>query len=105
MKKPVVIAVAICIAVTAYAFGQNNKKPNIKPCCCEHVQQIAEDLRWIRQHMAKPYKAPQDIKLNMPDFKAPEVSSPKYDIKNPGPAKVPAPPKQAPKTPLKYFER
>ncbi len=96
MKKIVPMIVLILIAVTAYAYGQVNRKP-LKNCCCEHTQQIAEDLRWIRQTMSKPYKAPPDIK-GIGEFKdpgkvkVPEMKNPKIpDLpKGPGLPKVPA---------------
>jgi hypothetical protein len=90
MKKIIVTTAVCCSIFAAFVAGQNNtKEKHIENCCCKHMQQIAEDLHWIRESMSKPYVHPEiplfehpdppkdPGKLNVTPFKIPDIDSPK----------------------------
>jgi hypothetical protein len=90
MKKIIVTTAVCCSIFAAFVTGQNQtKEKHIENCCCKHTQQIAEDLRWIREKMSKPYihpeiplpklpSLPEDPgKLNVTPLKIPDIDSPK----------------------------
>jgi hypothetical protein len=88
MKKFIVTTAVCCSIFAAFVAGQSQtKEKHIEPCCCKHMQQIAEDLHWIREQLSKPYKAPPDVidpgplkdpgKLNVTPLKIPDIDSPK----------------------------
>jgi hypothetical protein len=64
MKNSIAPAVVCCFIFAAYVLGQANQKP-VEPCCCKHLQQIADDLHWIRESMSKPFIPPPNS-FNVP---------------------------------------
>jgi hypothetical protein len=62
MKKTIIVTIVCSLVLAGYLIGQNqNKEKRIENCCCKHIQQIAEDLHWIRTSMSKPFIPPPDI--------------------------------------------
>jgi hypothetical protein len=53
MKNIIFTTLIILTLFTALSFGQarNTNKP--QKCCCEHTQQIAEDLHFFRNEYSK----------------------------------------------------
>jgi hypothetical protein len=47
--------------MSAYAIGQNQQKPPQKHCCCEHIQQIANDIHYVTEGLRKLEKATPQI--------------------------------------------
>ena len=109
MKEFCKNAVVIVLLFAAYAFGQNNQQKPVKHCCCEHTQQIADDLHWIRNQLSKPFIPPPDIIFNNPglpinaivdelkklnqQFEGDFVGKPHPTPSNPGPPADPGPPR------------
>jgi len=85
MKQFAFSTTVILIVFAAYSYGQANQKPPAKNCCCEHTQQIAEDLHWIREQLSKPFVGGEHVTPNdpgdieMPDFTPPKINKPNFN--------------------------
>lgn len=85
MKNTIVPTLVIIALYASFSLGQANQK-HVKHCCCEHTQQMADDLRWIREKMSKPYKVPPNVdyssipELDPVEFNMPEPKNPNIKI-------------------------
>lgn len=56
MKNVLMPTLVLVVALSAWSLGQARRP--VEPCCCKHMQQLADDVHWMREKMSKPFVAP-----------------------------------------------
>ncbi len=57
MKNALMPTLVLVVALSAWSLGQARRP--VEPCCCKHMQQLADDVHWMREKMSKPYVPPK----------------------------------------------
>jgi hypothetical protein len=98
MKKIIVTTAVCCSIFAAFVAGQNQtKEKHIEPCCCKHMQQMADDIHWLRGQLSKPFVPPPDIK-GIGEFKDPgNLKAPEFNFTLDPPPNFRTPKKPTPK--------